>query len=162
MRGARLDLTKRRTPSKSSAGLIFDETDQYFTRSKRHFSRIPNGGMTIVPVLSMSQGVINPTGLALLRAKEMKPNNSDICPTVTETRAQRFRARSRQLHETARTMISEVDRRDLEWVADRYEMLASSAEPLEGAGQPSFQIPAKAMLPTPSLLPWTRPQRIRR
>jgi hypothetical protein len=82
----------------------------------------------------------------------MKLNNSNICSAVTESRAQRFRDRSRQLYETARTMISGVDRRDMEWVADRYEMLASSAELFEGAEQP--KLPA-------SLLPQTRPQRIR-
>ena len=63
----------------------------------------------------------------------MKPDKSEMCSTEAESRAQRFRGKSRQLRETALTMVSEVDRRDLEWLAETYEMLASSAERLERA-----------------------------
>ena len=63
----------------------------------------------------------------------MKPDKSEMCSTEAESRAQRFRGKSRQLRETALTMVSEVDRRDLEWLAETYEMLVSSAERLERA-----------------------------
>ena len=63
----------------------------------------------------------------------MKPDKSEMCSTEAESRAQRFRGKSRQLRETALTMVSEVDRRDMEWLAETYEMLASSAERLERA-----------------------------
>ena len=63
----------------------------------------------------------------------MKADKSEMCSTEAESRAQRFRGKSRQLRETALTMVSEVDRRDMEWLAETYEMLASSAERLERA-----------------------------
>ncbi|HEY1963379.1 MAG TPA: hypothetical protein VGG59_00540 [Acidobacteriaceae bacterium] len=63
----------------------------------------------------------------------MKPDKSEMCSTEVESRARRFRGKSRQLRETALTVVSEVDRRDLEWLAETYEMLASSAERLERA-----------------------------
>ena len=63
----------------------------------------------------------------------MKPDKSEMCSTEAESRAQRFRGKSRQLRETALTMVWGVDRRDMEWLAETYEMLASSAERLERA-----------------------------
>ena len=63
----------------------------------------------------------------------MKPDKSEMCSTEVASRAQRFRGKSRQLRETALTIVSEVDRRDMEWLAETYEMLASSAERLEKA-----------------------------
>ena len=63
----------------------------------------------------------------------MKPDKSEMCSTEMESRVQRFRGKSRQLRETALTLVSEVDRRDMEWLAETYEMLASSAERLERA-----------------------------
>ena len=71
----------------------------------------------------------------------MKPDKSEMCSTEAESRVQRFRGKSRQLRETAQTMVSEVDRRDMEWLAETYEMLASSAERLERAelgSRPAF------------------------
>ena len=44
------------------------------------------------------------------------------------TRARLYRDRSLELRETARKMRWDADRRDLEWVADRYEVLARSLE----------------------------------
>jgi hypothetical protein len=44
------------------------------------------------------------------------------------TRARLYRDRSQELRETARGMRWDADRRDLEWVADRYEVLARSLE----------------------------------
>jgi len=63
----------------------------------------------------------------------MKPDKSEMCSTEAESRVQRFRGKSRHFRETALTMVSEVDRRDMEWLAETYEMLASSAERLERA-----------------------------
>ena len=50
----------------------------------------------------------------------MKPDKSEACSTVVESRAQRFRDKSQQLRETARTMMSGGDRRDFEWLAETY------------------------------------------
>ena len=44
------------------------------------------------------------------------------------TRAQLYRDKSQQLREAARTMQWDADRQDLEWVAERYEVLARSLE----------------------------------
>jgi hypothetical protein len=43
-------------------------------------------------------------------------------------RAGLYRDRSRQLREAARKMRWDADRQDLEWVAERYEVLARSLE----------------------------------
>lgn len=43
-------------------------------------------------------------------------------------RARLYRHRSQELRETARKMRWDADRQDLEWVAERYEVLARSLE----------------------------------
>jgi hypothetical protein len=58
-------------------------------------------------------------------------------PTASE-RAQRYRIKSQQLRESAQSMISEEPRRDLEWMANRYDVLATTVEELEEFGQPKF------------------------
>ncbi len=55
---------------------------------------------------------------------EMLESNSG----TKTSRARLYRDRSRQLRETARKMRWDADRQDLEWVADRYEVLARSLE----------------------------------
>jgi hypothetical protein len=57
-----------------------------------------------------------------------------------ETRAQRYRNRSKELLEVARATASEESRRDLEWVAHRYEVMASSAELIEAARPPAPEL----------------------
>ena len=52
-------------------------------------------------------------------------------------RAQHNRQRAQQLRELAMTMTSEEDRKDLEWVAARYEALAKAAELLDSSGHTS-------------------------
>ena len=42
-------------------------------------------------------------------------------------RARQYRDRSQELRETARKMLWDADRQDLEWVAERYEVLARSS-----------------------------------
>jgi hypothetical protein len=54
-----------------------------------------------------------------------------------ETAAERYRNRSRELREAARSTGSQESQRDLEWVARRYEIMANSAEELEGVRQPA-------------------------
>ena len=57
--------------------------------------------------------------------------NLDISDSNTgakTTRARLYRDRSQELRETARRMRWDADRQDLEWVADRYEVLARSLE----------------------------------
>jgi hypothetical protein len=49
-------------------------------------------------------------------------------------RAQHNRERAQQLRELAVTMTSEENRKDLEWVAARYEALAKAAELLDSSG----------------------------
>jgi hypothetical protein len=51
-------------------------------------------------------------------------------------RAQRYRSKSKQLRESAQSMISEEPRRDMEWMANQYESLATSVEEFEEFGQP--------------------------
>jgi hypothetical protein len=51
-------------------------------------------------------------------------------------RAQSYRDKSKELREAARSMISEVPQRDMEWMADRYDSLARSVELFEEIGQP--------------------------
>jgi hypothetical protein len=58
-------------------------------------------------------------------------------PTASE-RAQRYRIKSQQLRESAQSMISEEPRRDMEWMANRYEALATTVEELEEFRQPKF------------------------
>lgn len=57
-----------------------------------------------------------------------------------ETSAQRYRDRSKQLLEAARSMASGETKRDTEWVARRYEAMAISAERIEG-----MRLPAPAL-----------------
>jgi hypothetical protein len=49
-------------------------------------------------------------------------------------RAQHHRERAQRMRELAMTMTSDEDRKDLEWVADRYEKLAKAAELFDGSG----------------------------
>jgi hypothetical protein len=58
-------------------------------------------------------------------------------PTPSE-RAQRYRIKSQQLRDSAQLMISEEPRQDMEWMADRYETLATSIEELEEFEQRKF------------------------
>ena len=58
-------------------------------------------------------------------------------PTASE-RAQRYRIKSQQLRESAQLMISEKPRQDMEWMANRYETLATSVEEFEEFGKPMF------------------------
>lgn len=58
----------------------------------------------------------------------MKLVMSQPSPRAEAIRAQLYRDRSQQLRETARTMRWDADREDLEWVAQRYEILARSVE----------------------------------
>ena len=51
--------------------------------------------------------------------------------------AQHHRERAQQIRELALTMASEEDRKDLEWVAARYEALAKAAELLDSSGHTS-------------------------
>jgi len=58
-------------------------------------------------------------------------------PTASE-RAQGYRIKSQQLRESAQLMISEKPRQDMEWMANRYETLATSVEEFEEFGKPMF------------------------
>jgi len=58
----------------------------------------------------------------------MKLMMSEPPSSVQTNRAQLYRDRSQQLRETARMMQWGADRQDLEWVAERYEVLARSLE----------------------------------
>lgn len=53
---------------------------------------------------------------------------SELNSGAKTTRARLYRDRSQELRETARGMRWDADRQDLEWVADRYEILARSLE----------------------------------
>ena len=53
-------------------------------------------------------------------------------------RAQQHRDRAQQVRELAMTMTSDEDRKDLEWVAHRYEALAKAAELLDKPGDTSL------------------------
>ena len=55
---------------------------------------------------------------------EMSESNSG----AKTIRARLYRDRSQKLRETARKMRWDADRQDLEWVAERYEVLARSLE----------------------------------
>ena len=55
---------------------------------------------------------------------EMSESNSG----AKTIRARLYRNRSHELRETARKMRWDADRQDLEWVAERYEVLARSLE----------------------------------
>jgi hypothetical protein len=67
----------------------------------------------------------------------MNSDSPNMRVRPAETRAQRYRNRSRELLEIARSAASEESRRDLEWVAHRYEVMASSAELIEASRQPA-------------------------
>jgi hypothetical protein len=58
----------------------------------------------------------------------MGVENSEMRTSSREVTAQHHRQRAQQLRELAVTMASDVDRKDIEWVADRYEALAMAAE----------------------------------
>jgi hypothetical protein len=58
----------------------------------------------------------------------MKLMMSQLNPPAETDRAQLYRDRSQQLRETARAMRWDADRQDLEWMAQRYEILAKSLE----------------------------------
>jgi hypothetical protein len=62
-------------------------------------------------------------------------------PTESE-RAQRYRIKSQRLREIAQATISEKPRRDMEWMANRYDALAATVEELEEFGQPEFPDPS--------------------
>ena len=49
--------------------------------------------------------------------------------------AQRNRDRAQQLRELAVTMTSDEDRKDIQWLAERYDRLAKGAELLENSGR---------------------------
>jgi len=99
------------------------------------FSRIPSRIFTHSKrLLGGGAGTVNPAkALLLSKRKNMKSDKSEMCSAAAEGRVQRFRGKSRHFRETALTMASEVDRRDMEWLAETYEILASSAERLERA-----------------------------
>jgi len=58
-------------------------------------------------------------------------------------RAQHNRERAQRMRELAMTMISDEDRKDLKWMADRYEKLAKAAELLDSSGHTSPNYIAK-------------------
>jgi len=58
----------------------------------------------------------------------MKLEMSDSNSGAKTIRARQYRDRSQELRATARKMVWDADRQDLEWVADRYEVLARSLE----------------------------------
>jgi hypothetical protein len=64
-------------------------------------------------------------------------NSDSLEMSVGETSAQRYRNRSRELLEAAGKMASGETRQDLEWVARRYEAMASSAERIEALRMPT-------------------------
>ena len=67
----------------------------------------------------------------------MNSESPETSVALTETSAQRYRNRSKELLEAAGRMASGENRRDLEWVARRYEAMASSAERIEGLQMPT-------------------------
>jgi hypothetical protein len=111
------------TPADFDGPVIFSRVpSRIFTNSKR--------------VLGGSADTVNTRKPSFCRrGRKMKPDKSEMCSNEVESRAQPFRDKSRQLRETALTIVPEVDRRDMEWLAETYEMLANSAERLERAGQ---------------------------
>jgi hypothetical protein len=58
----------------------------------------------------------------------MKLDISEPRSSEETNRARLYRRRSQELRETARMMLWDADRQDLEWVAARYEVLARSLE----------------------------------
>ena len=70
----------------------------------------------------------------------MQSDRAETSLRKTETCAQRYRTRSRELREAARSATSQIERQNMEWVAGRYELMAISAELLERAQQPAFQL----------------------
>ena len=58
----------------------------------------------------------------------MKLEMSESHSGAKTIRARLYRDRSQELRETARKMRWDADRQDLEWVAERYEVLARSLE----------------------------------
>lgn len=60
--------------------------------------------------------------------------NSEMWIGSRDDSAQHNREMAQRMRELAMTMTSDEDRKDLEWVADRYERLAKTAELLDSSG----------------------------
>ena len=75
----------------------------------------------------------------------MQSDHAETSLRKTETCAQRYRTRSRELREAARWATSQIERQNMEWVAGRYELMATSAELLEKTQQPAFQLKLRRM-----------------
>ena len=71
-----------------------------------------------------------------LRISENSKDFTGCSMPTALARAQSYRDKSKELREAARSMISEVPQRDMEWMADRYDSLARSVELFEEIGQP--------------------------
>jgi hypothetical protein len=93
-----------------------------------HDKRLAHGGWDSVP---SSWQEAQP----VVEEEKMKLEMSAPSSSAEMTRAQLYRDRSQQLREAARIMQWAADRQDLEWVAERYEVLARSLE----SGSQEFQ-----------------------
>ena len=72
-----------------------------------------------------------------IQNSEMWIGSRDDTAQHHRERAQHNRERAQRMRELAMTMTSDEDRKDLEWVADRYEKLAKAAELLDSSGHTS-------------------------
>jgi hypothetical protein len=88
--------------------------------SKALVPRAANGGSTMA-----------------VQNSEMWIGSRDDNAQHNRERARHNRERAQQVRELAMTMTSEENRRDLEWVAARYEALAKAAKLLDSSGHTS-------------------------
>jgi hypothetical protein len=70
----------------------------------------------------------------------MEVQNTEMWIGSRDDTAQHHRERAQRMRELAMTMTSDEDRKDLEWVADRYEKLAKAVELCDSSGHisPSY------------------------
>ena len=64
----------------------------------------------------------------------MRIQNSEMWIGSRNDTAQHNRERAQRMRELAMTMTSDEDRKDLEWVAARYDALAKAAELRDSSG----------------------------
>ena len=69
-----------------------------------------------------------------IQNSEMWIGSRDDTAQHHRERAQHNRERAQRMRELAMTMTSDEDRKDLEWVAARYEALAKAAELRDSSG----------------------------
>jgi hypothetical protein len=106
-----------------------------------YFDALPNVRITHSPLVFVGNFTKDLVPRAANGGSTMGVQNSEMWIGSRDDNAQHYRERAQhnreraqQLRELAMTMASEENRKDIEWVADRYEALAKAAELLDSPG----------------------------